>query len=134
MLLIYWFKKITLNSGFCFICLCLWATCCLFCSNLAFKWILDVEAERKFLNNTNIAISVYLKSKLDYSLRFFVLYDWVLSIAKMLKVKTEYKSLNGTNIAISIYSLIFVTCDCFLLIAKWSVSSVHSYKTRYQSD
>ena len=63
--------------------------------------MLDVEPEHKFLNKTIIAKSVYLKSKLDYSLRFFVPYDWMLSIAKMLKVKTEYNSLNGTNIAMS---------------------------------
>ena len=32
--------------------------------------MLDVEPEHKFLNKTNIAIYVYLDSKLDYSLCF----------------------------------------------------------------
>ena len=32
--------------------------------------MLDVEPEHKFLNKTIIAISVYLESKLDYTLCF----------------------------------------------------------------
>ena len=65
--------------------------------------MLDVEPEHTFLNKTTIAKSVYLNFKLDYSHRFYVPYDWVLFIAKMLKVKTEYNSLNGTMSAMSAF-------------------------------